>query len=207
MSRMDDQSRSRRPESGRSLDVETSWRSVARPAGMVGAVRERPSVVAERGGHALRHRKRLRRLGIVPTERQLGAPSVRSMLRVAWRTFRLRCAHCGKGRVLRSYRVVSRRCSSCGLRFWRGDYDYFSGALLFGMKAGAVLGLMGLLLALVLAGLGVPWRALQVGGSLLLLVSLAAFVPVAKVAWIATDVLLRPVLPSELRTPPWPPEK
>jgi hypothetical protein len=100
-----------------------------------------PDGLAQTHVHALRRSHRRagrahRRHAVAPdptTESGLDVPSVRQVVRVAWRTMRLRCANCGKGKVLRSFGAVNDRCSNCGLRFWRGEEDYFSGALLFGL--------------------------------------------------------------------------
>ena len=133
------------------------------------------------------------------SESGLDVPSMRQVARVAWRTMRLRCANCGRGKVLRSFGSVNNRCSSCGLRFWRGEEDYFSGALLFGLTAGFVLALLGVLVVVASTWPDVPWRGMRLIGIPLFFLGMIILYPVSKVVWIAVDVLLRPVHPSELR--------
>lgn len=44
----------------------------------------------------------------------------------------------------------------------------------------------------------VPWTALTYGGAAVMFVLPVLFYPVSKVAWLALDVLVRPVTPNEV---------
>jgi uncharacterized protein (DUF983 family) len=135
------------------------------------------------------------------TESALDMPSVGRVLVVAWRTLRLRCPHCGRGPVLKSFNAVHEQCSGCGFRFCRSDDDYFSGAMFFGMLIGEGLAVLGILGMIWITAPNIPWDALQYGIPLVLLGVMVMLFPVSRVVWLAVDVLVRPVEPSETRTP------
>lgn len=125
-------------------------------------------------------------------------PSAGRALLLAARALRLRCPHCGQGRVLKGFNEVQDHCAACGFRFTRSDDNYFSGAMFFGM-------LIGETLAVVIIGAGiwisypdVPWGWLQYGIPVLLLAVMIALFPLSRVVWLAIDVMMRPVQPSEL---------
>jgi uncharacterized protein (DUF983 family) len=138
------------------------------------AAGEHVSVHALRRSHrrAARGGSRIAAVQEATTESGLDVPSMRQTAIVAWRTLRLRCANCGKGKVLRSFSAVNNRCSNCGLRFWRGEEDYFSGALLFGLEAGFAIALLGLLIVVALTWPTVPWGTVELIGLPLLFVGM-----------------------------------
>jgi uncharacterized protein (DUF983 family) len=135
------------------------------------------------------------------TESALDMPSAGRALQVVWRTLRLRCPHCGDGPVLNGFNSVHDRCSGCGFRFCRSDDDYFSGAMFFGMLIGEGLAVLGIAAAIAITWPDVPWSLLQYGIPLVLLGVMIVLFPVSRVVWLAVDVLLRPVQPSELSAP------
>jgi uncharacterized protein (DUF983 family) len=123
-----------------------------------------------------------------------GAQALRGLSRAA----RLRCPHCGQGFVLTRFGAVRPRCAGCGLRFERTDDSYFSGAMTFGFLLGGFIFAFTFLIILVTTWPNPPWDALQyapVGMALLM----ALVVPVSRVLWLTVDVLMRPVVPEELR--------
>ena len=132
------------------------------------------------------------------TESALDMPSAGRALLLASRALRLRCPHCGKGRVLKGFNAVHERCSSCGFRFCRSDDDYFSGAMFFGMMIGETLAVLGIAAAIWATYPDVPWSFLQYAIPVVLLGVMIALFPLSRVVWLAIDVLLRPVEPSEL---------
>jgi uncharacterized protein (DUF983 family) len=132
------------------------------------------------------------------TESALALPSFRRTVLVAWRTLRLRCPHCGRGAVLEGFDKVRERCSSCGFRFCRSDDNYFSGAMFFGLLIGEGLAVVGIIAAIMITSPDVPWTVIQYGAPLVLLAVMVAVFPLSRVVWLAVDVMMRPVEPSEL---------
>ncbi|MEP6991212.1 MAG: DUF983 domain-containing protein [bacterium] len=132
------------------------------------------------------------------TESALDMPSMGRALLLASRALRLRCPHCGTGRVLSGFNTVHERCSACGFHFCRSDDEYFSGAMFFGMMIGETLAILGIGAAIWATYPDVPWSFLQYAIPLVLLGVMVLLFPVSRVVWLAIDVLLRPVEPSEL---------
>ncbi|MDB4890553.1 MAG: putative rane protein [Gemmatimonadetes bacterium] len=132
------------------------------------------------------------------TESALDMPSAGRALLLASRALRLRCPHCGKGRVLRGFNSVYDHCSACGFRFTRSDDDYFSGAMFFGMMIGETLAVLAIGAAIWITYPNIPWDFLQYAIPVVLLGVMIALFPVSRVVWLAIDVMLRPVQASEL---------
>lgn len=130
-------------------------------------------------------------------------PSLGRCLTLLGRAMRLRCPHCGGGKVLEGWRLrcwgaVRERCSACGFRFQRSDDRYFAGAMLCNLLLAESLFAVGFITAVLLTWPDVPWDALTYGGAACLLVVNTTFYPVAKVLWLTMDVLVRPVTREEL---------
>jgi uncharacterized protein (DUF983 family) len=132
------------------------------------------------------------------TESALDMPSASRALLLASRALRLRCPHCGKGQVLNGFNSVRDHCSVCGFRFTRSDDDYFSGAMFFGMMIGETLAVLAIGAAIWITYPDIPWDFLQYAIPVVLLGVMIALFPVSRVVWLAIDVMLRPVQPSEL---------
>lgn len=124
-------------------------------------------------------------------------PSAGRVLRIALRALRLRCPNCGRGPILASFNAVHDHCSACGFRYARSDDDYFSGAMFFGMLIGETLAVVGLVGVVIASWPNVPWNFLQFGGPLILFAVMILLFPFSRVAWLAVDVLVRPVEESE----------
>ncbi|CAN5832134.1 hypothetical protein BH11GEM1_BH11GEM1_34270 [soil metagenome] len=135
------------------------------------------------------------------TESALDMPSMGRALLLASRAARLRCPHCGKGRVLKGFNAVHGHCSVCNFRFCRSDDDYFSGAMFFGMMIGETLAVLAIGAAIWATYPDVPWSFLQYAIPVVLLGVMIVLFPVSRVVWLAIDVMLRPVERSELMDP------
>ncbi|HEX8273528.1 MAG TPA: DUF983 domain-containing protein [Longimicrobiaceae bacterium] len=113
------------------------------------------------------------------------------------RAMRLRCPHCGRGRVVRTWLHMRERCPACGIRTARGEDDFMLGAMVFNIAFAEGL------LALVLVGVAVatwpdvPWRFLQFGGPVLMVLAPIAFLPFSRTLWMAFEPLYFPVSPEE----------
>lgn len=117
------------------------------------------------------------------------------------RALRLRCPHCGAGRVFTSWFRMRESCPVCGLRFERGEQGYIVGAYMFNIIAAE------LLFALVAAGVIVatwpspPWTALQWGGAALMIAAPLICYPFSKTLFLAFDLLFRPARPEDFSPP------
>lgn len=113
------------------------------------------------------------------------------------RAMRLRCPHCGRGRVVASWFRMRERCPACGIRTARGEDDFMLGAMVFNIAFAEGL------LALVLVGVAVatwpdvPWRFLQFGGPVLMVLAPIAFLPFSRTLWMAFEPLYFPVTAEE----------
>lgn len=131
-----------------------------------------------------------------------GAGAVRALTpglgTMLFRAARLRCPVCGEGRVLESWFRMKTRCPECGVRTERGEEDFFLGSMMFNIAFSEGV------LAVLLVGLAiatwpdVPWTFLQYGGVALMAAAPFFFVPFSRTAWLAFDLLLRPLTAEEL---------
>jgi uncharacterized protein (DUF983 family) len=110
---------------------------------------------------------------------------------------RLRCPHCGTGKVMRGI-LLRERCDTCGLRFERTDDNYFGGAVFFGLFCGELVVAFALLITVLLTWPHVPWDGLLYAIVIGSLAALPVSLPLAKVVWLHVDTLVRPVQPDEL---------
>ena len=131
-----------------------------------------------------------------------GAPvelGLRRGLRLYARAARLRCPHCGGGRLLESWFRLRPRCPTCGLRLDRGEEDFFLGAMMFNLVLSEGLLALGLVGLLVATWPDVPWTFLQFGFVALMVLAPFFFFPFSKTIWLASDILMRPVTEEEMR--------
>jgi hypothetical protein len=89
------------------------------------------------------------------------------------------------------------RCPVCGIRTARGEEDLMLGAMVFNIAFAEGL------LALVLVGVAVatwpdvPWRFLQFGGPVLMVLAPIAFLPFSRTLWMAFEPVYFPVSAEE----------
>jgi uncharacterized protein (DUF983 family) len=131
------------------------------------------------------------------SETGLELPSLGRTLRLFGRAFLIRCPNCGGGPVLQHWLKLRVKCGTCGLRLQRGEHDTVMG---FAFILFTMVGLAAYLALTVtmLATRETPWDLLENGLPVLVLVLLFAFFPIAKLSWLAFDLMLRPVTPAEL---------
>lgn len=135
-------------------------------------------------------------------ETALRQPGLPDIMRSVQRVFLLRCPHCGGGPVLTPLGSVRANCRACGLRFERTDHSYFSGAMFFGILISEGLVVLTLVVTMLMTWPNVPWDAIQWGAAAGLILVAPALIPFSRVVWLAIDVLLRPVVPEELKPRP-----
>ena len=132
------------------------------------------------------------------TDTPMTTPSARRAFGALTRAVRLRCPHCGRGRVLHRWYGMHERCSVCHFRFERSDENYFQGAMFINFMIGGFTFAASLLGVLMLSWPNVPWNALTFGAPIVMLIFMVLLYPISKVVWLTVDVTIRPVMPQEL---------
>ena len=125
-------------------------------------------------------------------------PGVKRVLTVMGQAVRLRCPNCGHGPVMRHWFKMRDRCGNCGLAIERGERDYFIGSMLFNLVVSEMLFAIVFVAVMLIAWPNVPWDTLQCRTPLGMPTAPFVLFPVSKLAWLAFDILLRPVTPDEL---------
>lgn len=128
----------------------------------------------------------------------LVAPTVRRTVLLVSRAVRLRCPNCGGRPVLADWFHLRARCPECGLRFERGERDYFIGSMMFNLVLAELVFAAAFVGALLYTWPDVPWDTLEWAAPALMIAAPFALFPFSKLAWLAFDILLRPVSPAEL---------
>lgn len=111
------------------------------------------------------------------------------------RAARLHCPNCGAGGVRDGRVGIVARCPNCGLRFDRGEPDYFLGSYTLNL-----IGALALASALAVLGVVRPeWpRPLLYGGGIAAIVLFALwFHPFSRLLWLALDLAFRGARPSD----------
>jgi uncharacterized protein (DUF983 family) len=122
---------------------------------------------------------------------------IRAALSSTGRALLLRCPRCGAGKVTRRWLFLRPACPNCGLRLDRGEPDYWLGAMLFNLIAAETLFAAGLVTVLVLTWPDPPWRALQGGSIIAMIVAPLILFPFSKLLWLAFDLVFRPPTPAD----------
>jgi uncharacterized protein (DUF983 family) len=144
------------------------------------------------------HRSPVTSNGRRTTESPMEMPSVGRAFRLLGRVIRLRCPHCGRGRVLSGFAGVREHCSACGFHYERSDDNYFMGAMFFNFMMGTTLFAIVLFSIIAFSGPNIPWDTLQWAIPVVLGFCMVALYPASKVVWLAVDVAVRPVTSPEL---------
>jgi uncharacterized protein (DUF983 family) len=121
-----------------------------------------------------------------------------SVAQLMTRALRLRCPHCGGGRIFASFFQLKTVCPGCGLRLERGEADYFVGAYLFNLIAVELILFFCVCAFVFLTWPDPPWDLITyVTGALMLAGCLLCY-PFAKTTWLAVDLAIRPLTREEL---------
>lgn len=114
------------------------------------------------------------------------------------RALRLRCPHCGEGRIKGSWMKMKRACPACGLRTERGEEDFFLGAMMSNLVLAEFLVVLTVVGIVVVLWGSVPWDALIWISLGLAAVAPFLFYPFGHSIWLASDILIRPVTAEEM---------
>jgi uncharacterized protein (DUF983 family) len=124
--------------------------------------------------------------------------SLTEALRLFTRALRLRCPHCGKGKLFRSWLHMRPECPACGLRLERGEEGYQVGSYMFNIIAAELMFAALFLAVVLLTWPSPPWAWLEYGGIALMIVAPFAFFPFSRTLFLAFDLLFRPAARDEL---------
>ena len=127
----------------------------------------------------------------------MGRP-VRRALFLFGRAIRLRCPNCGGGPIFRSWFRMRPYCPACGLPLERGDQGYQVGSYMFNIIASELVFVLVFLGVVLVTWPSPPWRLLQYGGIILMILAPVFFFPFCKTLFLAFDLLFRPATPEEL---------
>ena len=117
------------------------------------------------------------------------------------RALKLRCPHCGVGRVFDSWFHMRESCPACHLRLERGEQGYIVGAYMFNIIAAELLFALAAVAVLVATWPSPPWTALQWGGAALMITAPLVCYPFSKTLFLAFDLLFRPARPEDFPPP------
>ena len=120
------------------------------------------------------------------------------LARLVSRAVRFRCPNCGSHPVRASWLKRLPGCPHCGLRFDRGEHDYFIGAYLLNLIASEILLAIGLVAVCMATWPDPPWTFIQYGGAVLLVLAPIALYPFTEMLWLAFDLAFRPLSEAEL---------
>ncbi len=105
----------------------------------------------------------------------------------------LRCPHCGRGAMFRTWFALHPRCAGCGLSFERDEReDYWLGAYLLNFMVTEVVFAAFVLVVVVATWPEPAWSLLLWGGAVQMVLTPIVFYPFAKALWLATDLSFRP---------------
>jgi uncharacterized protein (DUF983 family) len=123
---------------------------------------------------------------------------VKRALLLFWRASRRRCPNCGGGPIFRSWFRMRPYCPSCGLPLERGEQGYQVGSYMFNIAAAELIFVLVFLSVVLITWPSPPWRLLQYGGIVLMILAPIIFYPFSKTLFLAFDLLFRPATPDEL---------
>jgi len=108
------------------------------------------------------------------------------------RALRLRCPHCGHGRMFRRWLIQLPHCSTCRLLYERGEHDYFIGAYLVNLIVAELAVVAGMAVGIFLTWPDVPWNTLKWVLLPFVVITPLVTYPFSKSLWLAIDLIYRP---------------
>jgi uncharacterized protein (DUF983 family) len=123
-------------------------------------------------------------------------------LRLLARAAALRCPHCGRAPMFRTWFALYPRCAACGLSFERDEReDYWLGAFLLNFIVTETLFAVLVLVVLVVTWPDPAWSLLGWGGAVQMVATAILFYPVSKALWLAIDLIFRPASATDFEDP------
>jgi uncharacterized protein (DUF983 family) len=124
----------------------------------------------------------------------MGAPvsSWRDRRRLIANAVRRRCPRCGAAGVWRSFMSMRPECPNCGLRFDRGESDYFYGSYLLNFVAAELVAVAVFVAGLLATWPSPPWNLLTAVTVGMAMIAPILLYPTTKALWLALDLMFRP---------------
>ena len=116
-------------------------------------------------------------------------PGRRRLIR---RALQLRCPHCGARGVRDGYFDYKPWCPQCGLRFDRGEDDYWIGGFMLNFIVGELIAVAAVLGAIAVLWPEVPWRPVLYASLVPAALGPLIAYPFSRNLWLALDLVFRP---------------
>lgn len=113
------------------------------------------------------------------------------------RALRLLCPNCGRSGQLKSWFRMKDHCEHCGLRFDRGEHDFFIGAYTINLIAAEMIVVFVFVAGIMITWPDVPWDGMMWGLAPLAILAPVATLPFARSLWLALDLVFRPGEPTD----------
>lgn len=121
----------------------------------------------------------------------------RGLVHLFKHALRLRCPHCGHGRMFSSWLKLRKACASCGFVFERQEHDYFVGAYTLNLIIAELIVVCLLLIIMLATWPDVPWRLAPWLIAALTIPAVFLTYPYSRSLWLAIDLLFRPAEPGD----------
>ena len=107
------------------------------------------------------------------------------------RALQLRCPYCGARRVRDGYFDYKPWCPQCGLRFDRGEDDYWIGGFMLNFIVGELIAVAAVLGAIAVLWPEVPWRPVLYASLVPAALGPLIAYPFSRNLWLALDLVFR----------------
>lgn len=132
----------------------------------------------------------------------LGFRGFRRAVVLFWRALTLRCPNCGARGIVASWFKLAPACARCHLKSERGESDYFLGGMMFNIVLAEGVLVLLVVVTLIATWPRVPWSLLQYAAPVAMVLAPILLYPFSRLIWLAFDLMLRPVVPNDLASPP-----
>ncbi len=113
------------------------------------------------------------------------------------RALLLRCPHCGGREVRATYFDFKASCPVCGVRFDRGEEDYWIGGFMLNFIVAELIVVVAIVAAILLTWPAVPWTLVMYGALIPAVAGPVVAYPVSRNVWFALDLIFRPAEPTD----------
>jgi uncharacterized protein (DUF983 family) len=124
--------------------------------------------------------------------------SLSRALTLMGRGIRLRCPHCGEGKLRATWLELKTKCPVCGLRTDRGEEDFFNGGMMWNIVFSEGSLILITVLVVIASWPDVHWTLIQWTGIAMMVVAPFLCYPFSLGFWLACDIMIRPVTEEEL---------
>jgi uncharacterized protein (DUF983 family) len=114
-----------------------------------------------------------------------------------WRALRLRCPHCGQRKMFFRWVKQYECCAFCGLRFDRGEPDYYIGAYTLNLIIAELIVVAAMVVVIIAKWPDVPWETMPWALAGTAIVGPLVTYPYSKSLWLGLDLIFRPAEPKD----------